>query len=653
MFDARNFRRFISPATQENDTAALRKFYAIAVGLMGCFMICMQLLIGSLANIQERETYAVKVAGQEQLLGEQSARAATEMLAQGAASPEATSRLITLLEAWTACRQKLGAGLGFQSRPASLPASDVSILVSAVKHSLTSEEGGFSSNEGLALAKAVVEAQPRLLASSSELVEMRLASALAAKSELRNTSLIVGAVMVIVLGIQTWRGFGEALRLLGAQRSRETLMLNEVQLARDTISRMTRRQELILNSAGEAIWGVDEQGLTTFVNPAATKLTLWQGDELLGRSQHETLRHSDANGQLFDAEACPICRAVRDGHVHQASNDTFYRQDGTCFPVEYHSTPIREGGQIVGAVLTFKDIGENRALQSKLMQAQKLESIGQLAAGIAHEINTPTQYVSDNTRFLKDSFAGISKLLPVCQQLVEAAAREQLGPELIQESQSAFQAADLEYLLAEVPKAIDESLDGLSRVSRIVGAMKEFSHPDGDAKALTDINRAIESTVTVARNEWKYVADVDLQLDPSLPLVSCLAGSFNQVILNLVVNAAHAIADVAQDTQQKGKITITTSRKADGVAISIGDSGKGIPAAIRARVFDPFFTTKPVGKGTGQGLAIAYSVVVEKHGGSISFESEEGRGTTFHIYLPNQTSAVDEEAARETADCAG
>jgi signal transduction histidine kinase len=198
---------------------------------------------------------------------------------------------------------------------------------------------------------------------------------------------------------------------------------------------------------------------------------------------------------------------------------------------------------------------------------------------------------------------------------------------------------DLGFLMTEIPKAIEQSLEGLNRVAEIVRAMKQFSHPDQDEPELADLNRAIENTVTVARNEWKYVADVELDLDPELPAVPCRAGRFNQVILNLIVNAAQAIGELVGDgAQERGKIHIMTRRGQGYVEIRVADTGTGIPARIRSRIFDPFFTTKQVGKGTGQGLAITHNIVVEQHGGSIEFETEEGKGTTFILRLPLQAS---------------
>ena len=278
---------------------------------------------------------------------------------------------------------------------------------------------------------------------------------------------------------------------------------------------------------------------------------------------------------------------------------------------------------------------ERELIDAQLRQAQKLESIGQLAAGIAHEINTPTQYIGDNTRFLMEAFNDLVQLLDRYAMAPDAIKAGETPDSLILKMKNAAEEADLDYLREEIPKAIEQALDGVERVSRIVRAMKEFSHPGSTEKTVIDINSAIESTVTVARNEWKYVADMRMDLDPALPSVPCLPGEFNQVILNMIVNSAHAIAEKAGDgSGQKGTIDISTSVQGDFVAIRISDSGNGIREDIRSRIFDPFFTTKDVGKGTGQGLAISHSVIVKKHGGTIDFESKSGEGTTFVIRLP-------------------
>jgi signal transduction histidine kinase len=285
-------------------------------------------------------------------------------------------------------------------------------------------------------------------------------------------------------------------------------------------------------------------------------------------------------------------------------------------------------------------------LEHQLLLAQKMESIGQLAAGIAHEINTPTQFVSDNLHFLQDSFHTIQNSLTTYAQLLQAVESGHADSRLVDAMKRTLAEADMEFMKEEIPKALKQSLDGASRVSKIIKAMKDFSHPGTEGKKPIDVNRAIESTAIVARNEWKYVADMVTVLDPALPLVPCKAGEFNQVILNLIINAAHAIDDVVTQTKgDKGTITINTLVEEEWVEVRITDTGTGIPEAARDRIFDPFFTTKEVGKGTGQGLAIAHDIIVNKHGGTLTFKTELGQGTTFMIRLPLEGIPVCKEAS--------
>ena len=201
---------------------------------------------------------------------------------------------------------------------------------------------------------------------------------------------------------------------------------------------------------------------------------------------------------------------------------------------------------------------------------------------------------------------------------------------------------DADYLEEEIPKALQQSLDGMKRVATIVKAMKEFSHPGVGEKVKVDLNRAIETTIIVTKNAWKYVADVQTELSPDLPPVPCLPDAINQVILNLIVNAAQAIGEKpGEESGEKGTITITTRDAGAQVEIRVKDTGPGIPEEIRDRIFNPFFTTKEVGKGTGQGLAIAHDTVVNKHGGMLTFETETGKGTTFIVRLPKETEKTE------------
>jgi PAS domain S-box-containing protein len=335
-------------------------------------------------------------------------------------------------------------------------------------------------------------------------------------------------------------------------------------------------------------------------------------------------------------EDAELLKAIMRGECIRHVETVRLRKDGTPISVAQTVSPIRDAdGHITGGSWVVWDITERKALERQLAQAQKLESIGQLAAGIAHEINTPIQYVGDNIRFLRDSLSGLDRLLRSVQELVPVMQSGESGCQFVKQIEILVRDADLEYLREEMPKSIDQSLEGVEHIAKIVRAMKDFSHPGPIEKAASDLNRAIESTIQVSRNEWKYVADVTAELDPNLPLVECVTGEMNQVVLNLIVNAAHSIADVVKNQSDgRGKITVSTHQDGDWVEIRVKDTGTGIPEAVREKVFDPFFTTKSVGKGTGQGLAIAHSVVVQKHGGSINFETETGVGTTFVVRLP-------------------
>lgn len=300
-------------------------------------------------------------------------------------------------------------------------------------------------------------------------------------------------------------------------------------------------------------------------------------------------------------------------------------------------------GEIQGTVFIAHDISERKIaeqekdkLKSDLLHAQKLESVGRLAAGIAHEINTPTQYVSTNIQFMSDAFEDIKKLVGVFVKMLEEVKKEPAWHEVSDEVVACLDDVDWDFLVEEFPLTIKQSQDGLSRVSTIVLAMKEFSHPGGKNKEPVDLNKIIDTTVAIARNEWKYVADVETDLDENLPQVNCLVDEMGQVFLNLLINAAHAIAaKLGENAEiQKGCITIRSSRQDGWVEVRISDTGTGIPEKVRYRVFDPFFTTKEVGAGTGQGLSIAHDVVTKKHGGTLTFETAIGKGTTFIIRLP-------------------
>ncbi len=338
---------------------------------------------------------------------------------------------------------------------------------------------------------------------------------------------------------------------------------------------------------------------------------------------------------------CPHAKVFADGKAHSMEVHEPRLGGHIHYTVSPYYDP--DDNTLIGSVLVGRNINrerqleeEKKAFQSQLLHAQKLESVGRLAAGIAHEINTPVQFVGTNIDFLQECFSDLSLLAEQLQGLVSAAKKEQLTPDLIRQAEECLEEVDWQYLQEEIPQAIQQSREGVARVSSIVRAMKEFSHPASRKKTEADINRIIETTVTVARNEWKYVADVDLQLAENLPPVQCLVDEMGQVILNLLVNAAHAIAGKLGENPEgdKGTITIRTLARPEKIEIRIADTGIGMPAEIHDKIFDPFFTTKEVGRGTGQGLTIAHDVISDKHGGTLTFESLEGEGTTFIIQLP-------------------
>jgi signal transduction histidine kinase len=304
------------------------------------------------------------------------------------------------------------------------------------------------------------------------------------------------------------------------------------------------------------------------------------------------------------------------------------------------------------------EIVEREKVELELRLAQKLESLGRLASGVAHEINTPVQYVSDSIYFMRDSIRDLGALLGKYRQLEDAVAAGTASPEEAHALAEQRNLADMDYALANLPGALDRAVEGLQRISVIVKSMKTFAHPDQKEMTKVDLNGAIETTLIIAASEYKLVAEVEKSL-AQIPQVSCYAGEINQVLLNLIVNSAHAIGDVVRGSSRKGLIRIGSAREGDDVVISIGDTGGGIPVAIRERIFDPFFTTKEIGKGTGQGLAIARSVIQEKHGGSLTFESELGKGTTFKIRLAIEGKSgpqpwiIEDEAPDGSASMAG
>ena len=385
-----------------------------------------------------------------------------------------------------------------------------------------------------------------------------------------------------------------------------------------------------------------ERWVIVYANRAIAVDHGYEPAELIGRSPAMLVPAED-NREAFER----IAAAVRDGATTGNLELLARRSDGSRFWAGMVMAPVRsETGHIfyyvgVGADITAKlaQQREQRELQEKLYGemrerermaielrlAQKLESVGRLAAGIAHEINTPIQYIGDSVSFLQSAQSDLDRLLQAYRDAAGSGSPNETASRIEKE-------IDLEFLSREMPKAFERTLEGVERVAAIVRAMKEFAHPDSLEHSSADLNHALETTLTVAHNEYKYSAQIEARLG-ELPLIPCNVGELNQVFLNLIVNAAHAIAESGKNADT-GRITIATTAAAAHVEIAIADNGCGIPPEHLDKIFDPFFTTKPVGKGTGQGLAIARSIIAEKHGGHIDVQSVVGEGTRFLLRLP-------------------
>ncbi|MYL84065.1 PAS domain S-box protein [Desulfovibrio aerotolerans] len=414
-----------------------------------------------------------------------------------------------------------------------------------------------------------------------------------------------------------------------ASRTQELARANEL-LQTEIIERKQAHCEInqILSSISAIIIGVDQRGMVVRWNAAAENIFGLTLQESIGKPFHSL-------PIPWDWEALMKGVALTRSELKPQRLYNLWYEHGEGYDGYFVITigPLwNENGGADGILILGDDISELKSLEIQLAQAAKLEAIGQLAAGIAHEINTPTQYVGDSVMFLKDAYADLGQLLTQVEELSRLPSP--CGEEVAASLSLMLEEIEVDFLREEIPKTISRIDEGIGRIAAIVLAMKRFSYTSGDEKKAVDIREAIENTLVISRNEWKYVAEATTDFDPELPPVMCLAGDINQVFLNIIVNAAHAIGDVVRESNSLGCIAISTRKDGDFAVIIIKDTGTGIPKEVGSKVFNLFFTTKEVGKGTGQGLAIAYDIVVNKHNGSITFESEAGQGTTFIIRLP-------------------
>jgi len=396
---------------------------------------------------------------------------------------------------------------------------------------------------------------------------------------------------------------------------------------RDIMQKEQSRLVAAIENASETIVITNTVPEIVYVNPAFERTTGYSAKEAIGKNP--SLLNSGFHDKEFFNE---MWRTIQSGKVwkgrfkNKNKSGNIYTEDGTI-------SPVKDGeGNIINYVAIKRDITQELEMERQILQMSKMEAIGTLAAGIAHEINTPIQYVTDNTRFLEEVFSDYSELNKLYKELHISASNQKLFTDQTEQITAYEEEIDIAYLAEETGKAIGGALEGLDRIATVVRAMKEFSHPGGKEKENEDINRLIESTVTVSTNEWKTCADIIMDLDNSLPRIPIHSSQIKQAMLNLIVNAAHAIAE--KNDEEKGRITISTHVEDENVKVVVQDTGTGIPERIIEKIFDPFFTTKTVGKGTGQGLALVHSVIVDGHGGTLRVDSELGDGSIFIITLP-------------------
>ena len=403
-----------------------------------------------------------------------------------------------------------------------------------------------------------------------------------------------------------------------------------LQRTAENLQEQMQKYQSIFEFAAQGIVTVDRNWQIKSFNPAAEKIFL--------------LSHENAVDRKFQSLfALPATQhALTDFADHQPGLHQVVglRGEGNEFAAELTTSLVQHKDESV-LVALIRDRTEQQQLEAQLRHAQKMESVGQLAAGIAHEINTPVQFVGDNIRFLTNSFEELEALLELLRQFDDSSQTQEDWDALQAQRNRLEQSMDLEFIRKEVPEALVQSLVGIERVTTIVKAMKEFSHPGETSKTAVDINDGLMSSITVSRNEWRYIAEVTTDFDKQLPHILGFPGDLNQAFLNVIVNAAHAIESLGGDQPSLGKIHISTSHSSEHVEITISDNGCGIPMSDQQKVFEPFYTTKQIGKGTGQGLSVVHTVITEMHQGEISIQSEVGVGTKIEIRLPINSQADD------------
>lgn len=436
----------------------------------------------------------------------------------------------------------------------------------------------------------------------------------------------------------------EKRRLLNESRRRMEDLEHVVGRQEVEIEAAHQNAEQIIASMSSVLISLDEDGCVSRWNPVATRVFNIDAADAIGSRFTELAIRWDDKAVVED-----LLGTDPDDHSNQAEVQ-FVDHGDTTHTLDIRVCLVGKNPESKARLLLATDVSRQRALQFQLDQAQRLESVGQLAAGVAHEINTPMQYIGDNVRYVAKSLEKLTGLLDCLPALVDEEVSDEDLLALRKTITDVPKVKKIRSSLQQIPEALADSIDGVETVSRIVAAMKELSHPGSDEKSQVCLNHVLKSTITVARNEWKYVAELKTDFQENLETVAGLPSELNQAFLNIIVNAAHAITSrVDNNDYEKGMIEISTRTTGEQVEVTIRDNGGGIPAGVRDRIFEPFFTTKEVGKGTGQGLAIAHSVIVNKHEGKLWFDVEEQIGTTFTIQIPRSSSPDGSGAGPESA----
>jgi two-component system NtrC family sensor kinase len=454
---------------------------------------------------------------------------------------------------------------------------------------------------------------------------------------------------ILFFGIRIIKNIWSSDMLLRKEIEERTKAQSELQIYQHTLEKIVEernsalikseaRTQAIVDKSPVAILSMDTDGKIISFNPHAESIFGYKQSEILGKSM-TTLIPKEFHQQHNDG----LQRYVETGKstiLNKLIEVNALHQSGKIFPIELRVNVMKHDNETFFTGM-INDVSEQKALHSQLLQAQKLESVGQLAAGIAHEINTPMQYITDNTVFIKEAYEDIQQVLQLSNNLCQSVQENNSDQQsILTDLQSLKKEIDIEFLLQELPTTLEQTLEGLQQISNIISAMKSFSHPSNENKTTAHLNTIIQNTITISRNEWKYSADIETKFDDSLEAIQLYPDLIGQVLLNIIVNSACAISNKQQsndktlETEQKGIIIVATSLIESYQVIEVIDNGGGISDDIKEKVFDPFFTTKDVGKGTGQGLSMAYSIITEKHNGKLEFENNDLGGTTFKIFLP-------------------